>query len=117
MRDLELGLWWCFDRHHCLVFEPWHTPEILVGDVSIAFVLIQQFKLQLGVPNQVVQLIFLSFEISLKSEDSLFESRLKMISNKFPQKQCGKKHCSLDWLVKKFLMAGSYFWIPKWFGV
>ena len=67
MRDLELGLWWCFDRHHCLVFEPWHTPEILVGDVSVASVLVQQLQLHIGVPNQVVQLILLGFEISLKT--------------------------------------------------
>ena len=67
VRDLDLGLSWCFDGHQCLVLEPRYAPEILVGDVSVASVLVQQLQLHIGVPNQVVQLILLGFEISLKT--------------------------------------------------
>ena len=83
VRDLDLGLSWCFDGHQCLVLEHRYAPEILVGDVSVASVLVQQLQLHIGVPNQVVQLILLGFEISLKTNLAYLIKGLPMILTNF----------------------------------
>ena len=53
---MQLGLWWCVDRHDGLVLEPGHRPQVLVRDVSVALVLIQQLQLELGIADEVVKL-------------------------------------------------------------
>ena len=57
MRYLEFGLRRCLDCHHRLVPEPVDAPKILIGDVCVAFVLVQELQLQFGVLDQVVELI------------------------------------------------------------
>jgi hypothetical protein len=41
----------------------------LIGDISVCFVLVQELQLELGIPDQVVQLVLFGFEISLKKKD------------------------------------------------